>query len=234
MRRAERLFRIIQHLRDGRLVTAAQLAERMEVAERTIYRDIADMKMNGVPIDGERGVGYIMRAGFDLPPLMFTSDELKALTVGALLVRAWGGNAMSDAIEQALAKIEAVLPSERRGAIEPVAIHAPGYEMAPKARAMLDQFNRAITERQLLSLDYRDANGKPTTRDVEPLALWFWGKVWTLIAWCRLRRDFRMFRVDRVISAQTGPVFEQATGRTLADFHKMLEDACIAPGQLLH
>ena len=112
MRRADRLFQIVQHLRGGRLVTAAQLALRLEVSPRTIYRDIADLIGSGVPVDGEAGVGYVMRAGFDLPPLMFTRDEVVALVAGARLIRAFGGAAMARASEEALVKINAVLPRQ--------------------------------------------------------------------------------------------------------------------------
>ena len=102
MRRADRLFQIVQYLRGGRLVTAEQLAERLEVSRRTIYRDVADLIGSGVPIEGEAGVGYVMRAGYDLPPLMFTNDEVAALVAGARLVRAWGGTAMAEAAQEAL------------------------------------------------------------------------------------------------------------------------------------
>ena len=119
MRRADRLFQIVQHLRGGRLVTARTLAERLEVSERTIYRDVADLLASGVPIDGEAGVGYILRSGFDLPPLMFTRDELAALTLGARFVKAWGGARLALAAEEALVKIEAVLPeTEKRAGAE--------------------------------------------------------------------------------------------------------------------
>lgn len=114
MRRADRLFQIVQFLRDGRLTTAAKLSEKLEVSERTIYRDIADLIGTGVPIDGEAGVGYIMREGYDLPPLMFTRSENVAPTAGARLIRAWGGTAMAEAAEDALVKIRAVLPEDAR------------------------------------------------------------------------------------------------------------------------
>src|SRR5688500_13980819 len=114
MRRADRLFQIVQYLRGGRLVTARRLAERLEVSERTIYRDVADLVGSGVPIDGEAGVGYILRSGFDLPPLMFTRAELAALTLGARFVRAWGGAEHAAAAEEALIKIEAVLPEPEK------------------------------------------------------------------------------------------------------------------------
>ncbi len=110
MRRADRLFQIVQSLRGGRLVTARQLSERLEVSERTIYRDVADLVGSGVPVEGEAGVGYILRDGFDLPPLMFTRDEIVALVAGARLIRAWGGQDMARAAEEALVKITAFLP----------------------------------------------------------------------------------------------------------------------------
>lgn len=114
MRRADRLFQIVQYLRGGRLLTAQMLAERLEVTKRTVYRDVADLIGSGVPIEGEAGVGYVMRAGYDLPPLMFSSDEIVALVAGARMIRAWGGTQMALAAEEALVKIEAVLPDEAR------------------------------------------------------------------------------------------------------------------------
>ncbi|MBF9061373.1 HTH domain-containing protein, partial [Rhodobacterales bacterium HKCCSP123] len=122
MRRADRLFRIVQHLRGGRLVTAQALAERLEVSTRTIYRDIADLQGSGVPVEGEAGVGYVMAAGFDLPPLMFTRDEVTALVAGARLLQAFGGAEMGRAAEEALEKIRAVLPEAERGPARDVAL----------------------------------------------------------------------------------------------------------------
>ncbi|MCZ6511353.1 MAG: HTH domain-containing protein, partial [Alphaproteobacteria bacterium] len=124
MRRADRLFQIVQYLRGGRLTTAARLAETLEVSERTIYRDIADLQASGVPIDGEAGVGYVMRNGYDLPPLMFTRDEIVALVAGARLIRAWGGAAMARAAEEALVKIGSVLPEAELARANQVEIHA--------------------------------------------------------------------------------------------------------------
>ena len=109
MRRADRLFRIVRILRGGRLQTARMLAQKLEVSERTIYRDVSDLQTSGMPIEGEAGVGYTLRRDLDLPPLMFTRDELTALVLGARLVRAWGGAASTVAADQALQRIEAVL-----------------------------------------------------------------------------------------------------------------------------
>ena len=198
MRRADRLFQIVQYLRGGRLTTAARLAETLEVSERTIYRDIADLQASGVPIDGEAGVGYVMRNGYDLPPLMFTRDEIVALVAGARLIRAWGGAAMARAAEEALVKIESVLPDAERARANQVEIHAIAQEMTPQVRLRIDEIEHAVEERRRLALAYIDAEDRTTERTVRPLGLWFWGKVWTLVAWCELRNDFRMFRLDRI------------------------------------
>jgi predicted DNA-binding transcriptional regulator YafY len=224
MRRADRLFRIVQHLRGGRLLTAAKLARTLEVSERTIYRDIADLQASGVPIDGEAGVGYVMRAGYDLPPLMFTRDEIVALVAGARLIRAWGGAAMARAAEEALVKIESVLPAAERARANQVEIHAIAPEMTADVRARIDEIERAVEARRRLTLSYTDAEQRLTERAVRPLGLWFWGKVWTLVAWCELRDDFRMFRLDRIaaMDVEAGS-FRPERGKTLADFYRTME-----------
>ncbi|MEM9619867.1 MAG: YafY family protein [Pseudomonadota bacterium] len=231
MRRADRLFQIVQHLRGGRLITAMQLSEKLEVSERTIYRDIADLQSSGVPIDGEAGVGYLMRDGYDLPPLMFTRDEIVALVAGARLLRAWGGAAMARAAVEALVKIETVLPDAERSRAAQVEIHAMAPEMTEDVRERIDVMDRAIEKRIRLELSYRDAGQQPTERVVRPLGLWFWGKVWTLIAWCELRDDFRMFRLDRIADMRvTGDAFRHERGKMLADFYRAMEDCDLAQG----
>ena len=221
MRRADRLFQIVQHLRGGRLVTARQLAERLEVSERTIYRDVADLIGSGVPVEGEAGVGYIMRSGFDLPPLMFTRDEIVALVAGARLIRAWGGLQMAEAAEEALVKIGAVLPEEERTKAETVQVHA--FHITPldaATRARLDRLEQATDRRRRLDITYTDENGAPTERIIRPLGLWFWGKVWTLVAWCELRQGFRMFRVDRITSEEDAGAFNPEADKSLTAFYK--------------
>src|SRR5690606_6151397 len=175
MRRADRLFQIVEHLRGGRLVTAQKVGGWLEVSERTIYRDIADLQSTGVPIDGEAGVGYMMREGFDLPPLMFTRDEIVALVAGARMVRAFGGAAMARAAEEALVKIGAVLPDAEKDRIARTEIHAPMWVVSDADRAHIDRIERAVEKREVLTLDYRDEAGRPSARDVRPLGLWFWG-----------------------------------------------------------
>ncbi len=221
MRRADRLFRIVQKLRRGRLVTAAALAEELEVSERTVYRDMRELMAAGLPVEGEAGVGYVLRGSLDLPPLAFSRAELEALEVGARLVRAWGGGELATAAAQALDKIRAALPdgAERDDPL----LFAPG-EIPTEVRRTLDAVRAAVNGRRVLALVYRDAEGRPSRRRVRPLGLFFWGKVWTLAAWCELREDFRHFRIDRMDEAKATPErFEDTPGRTLADF---LAQAC--------
>ncbi|MEC8042194.1 MAG: YafY family protein [Pseudomonadota bacterium] len=225
MRRADRLFQIVQYLRGGRLVTAAQLAEKLEVTPRTIYRDVADLIGSGVPIEGEAGVGYLMRDGYDLPPLMFTSDEIVALVAGARLLRAFGGAKMAASAEEALVKINAVLPDTARARSEAVQVHAiNAEEMTPELRNRIDQIEAAVNAQLLLHMAYADEDQRPSQRVVRPLGLWFWGKVWTLVSWCELRQDFRMFRIDRIQTLQEGDRFKPLPGQTLRDFYR--RDAC--------
>jgi predicted DNA-binding transcriptional regulator YafY len=224
MRRADRLFQIVQHLRGGRLVTAQMLSGRLEVSERTIYRDIADLQSTGVPIDGEAGVGYIMREGYDLPPLMFTRDEIVALVAGARMVQAFGGATIARAAAEALVKIGAVVPQDGRERIRQTAINVPDVVVSEAVRGALDGLDRAIDGREVLTLDYRDVEDRPTTRDIRPLGLTFWGKVWTLIAWCEMRNDFREFRIDRIAAMKdAGRVFKPQRGRTLTDYYRLIE-----------
>lgn len=219
MRRADRLFQIVQHLRGGRLVTAQTLAERLEVSRRTIYRDVADLIGSGVPIEGEAGVGYVMRAGYDLPPLMFTEEEIVALVAGARLIRAWGGQSMAAGAEEALVKISAVLSGTARDRAETVNVHAIPYGAPTDSeRALIDRLESASQSRLRVQMSYADAEGRSTDRVVRPLGLWFWGKVWTLVAWCELRDDFRMFRIDRIGSVTTMDRFPADRDKSLMAF----------------
>ncbi|PZO79090.1 MAG: DNA-binding transcriptional regulator [Mesorhizobium amorphae] len=232
MRRADRLFDIVQHLRGGRLVTARTLSERLEVSERTIYRDIADLQSSGVPIEGEAGVGYVLRAGFELPPLMFTRDEVAALVAGARMVQGFGGAAMARAAAEALVKIGAVLPENQRDRVGRMEIHAFPHAVPDAERLMLDRLDRAADRHEVLEIAYRDEAGRASLRIVRPLGLSFWGKVWTLVAWCELRDDFRVFRVDRITAMEScARFFRPERGRTLLDFFKQMEacDALEAP-----
>lgn len=221
MRRADRLFQIVQYLRGGRLTTAAQLAEKLEVSERTIYRDIADLIGSGVPVEGEAGVGYVMRAGYDLPPLMFTQDEIAALVAGARLIRAWGGLQMAASAEEALVKINAVLPDAAKAQAERVQIHAFQFGGSEEVRARLDRIEAAVNGRIALDVSYATEDGTESRRRLRPLGLYFWGKVWTLVAWCELREDFRSFRIDRMTEVAEADIFREERGKSLQAFYDM-------------
>lgn len=219
MRRADRLFRIVQLLRSGRLQTARNLAEKLQVSHRTIYRDVQDLQLSGVPITGEAGVGYTLRRDFDIPPLMFDREEITALVLGARMVEAWGGTQLTQAANRALRKIEAVLPPALRENIDDVLLYAPGFRAPEDLRRKLDQLHTAAQEQQVVLVAYTREDGEPSVRRLHPLALYFWGGVWTLAAWCEMRNDFRSFRVDRVQHAETlTEKFAPKAGQTLADF----------------
>ncbi len=219
MRRADRLFRIVQLLRSGGLRTARSLAERLEVSERTIYRDVRDLQLSGMPIRGEAGIGYTLRRDLDLPPLMFTREELTALLLGARLVKAWGGTASVQAAGEALARIEAVLPPDLRDRLATVHLYAPGFQMPTAHRDLLDRLQAACADRLILAITYNSLDCKITTRTVHPLALYFWSGVWTLAAWCNLREGFRVFRLDRIESCTDAEQhFKPHRGQSLEDF----------------
>jgi predicted DNA-binding transcriptional regulator YafY len=219
MRRADRLFDILQHLRGGRLVTARRLAERLEVSERTIYRDIADLQASGVPIDGEAGVGYLLRSGFELPPLMFTETEIEAVAFGLRMAAAWGGARLAAAANEALVKVEAVLPDKLAARLVETRLYAvQGIILSKEDRMRLDVVHDAINARRRLEITYQNEGGERSERVVRPLALYYWGRVWTLAAWCELRNDFRSFRPDRFVTLEAGASFPRERGRELADF----------------
>jgi predicted DNA-binding transcriptional regulator YafY len=224
MRRADRLFAIVQYLRGRRLTTAAQLARWLEVSERTVYRDIADLAGSGVPVDGEAGVGYRIRAGFDLPPLMFSFDEIDALAIGARFVEAWGGPKLAIGARSALAKIAAALPADKRIALERSPLFAPGFFVDPKPGERLDALRHAIAEQRFAKLHYTDATERITERRVRPLGLYFWGDAWTLAAWCELRQDFRNFRLDRIAAVELAAGrFPDEPGKRLEDFLRKMQ-----------
>ena len=221
MRRADRLFRIVNLLRQGRVVTAGRLAEKLQVSERTVYRDVRDLQLSGAPIEGEPGVGYTLRRDFDLPPLMFTAKELTALVLGARLVEAWGGAESVVAAEAAIQRIEAVLPPELRDRLDAIQMYAPGFRMKMAERVRLDLLHAACVERRRVSMAYVKEHGEASTRVVRPLGLYFWSGVWTLVAWCEMREDFRVFRVDRISDEVVGEAtFTQKRGQRLADYLK--------------
>jgi predicted DNA-binding transcriptional regulator YafY len=203
----------------GRVLTARTLAERLEVSERTIYRDIQDLAASGVPIEGEAGVGYVLRRGYQVPPLMFNEEELQALVFGADVAKAWGDADMARAADSILAKIDAVLPERLRPALDMHRLVVPDTSMSEQSSAMLGEVREAINRRVRLFLDYRDAAEQSTERIVWPLTLLYWGRSWTLGAWCELRQDFRSFRIDRIIELNVlNSGFPDEPGKRLEDY----------------
>jgi len=217
MRRADRLFRLVQLVRGRRLSTADFIAQRLEVSARTVYRDIADLQLQGVPIEGEAGVGYRMRAGFDLPPLMFTRDEAQALVATVRLAQQWLDAPLAAHAESALSKIIAVLPAASQAAVQSIALYAP-YGGAAETRARLEPLRLAIEARRKVLLRYTDLKDVASQRLVRPLACLYWGDHWTLAAWCEQRSAFRNFRVDRITGLDVlDERFRDEPGKTLAD-----------------
>lgn len=223
MRRADRLFQIAQYLRGRRLTTARQLADWLSVSERTIYRDIRDLSVSGVPVEGEAGIGYRIKPGFDLQPLMFSPDEIDALVIGMRMVQAWGGPQLAASSAAALAKITLALPKEKRAFVEATAMFAPAFHIDPLHGKRLEEIRQAIARRCKLRIEYGDVDGKVSQRTVWPLALYFFGGIWLIAAWCELRDDFRSFRLDRVRELDTTDTYPDTQGRRLADFVRAVQ-----------
>jgi predicted DNA-binding transcriptional regulator YafY len=209
MRKAARLFEIIQILRLARgPVTAAEMASRMEVTQRSLYRDIAALQAMRVPIEGERGIGYVLRPGFTLPPLNFSIEETEALVLALALLARTGDSEMKAAAARVEQKLAAALPPPLRQTLGARALHAWGTVMQPPSGIDLAQLRRAIREELKLAMTYRDAEGRESRRIIRPLALIYYSETANIVAWCEMRQDIRHFRTERVIeSALTGEAF---------------------------
>lgn len=226
MRRSDRLFELITILRDGRLHRARDIAERLEVSLRTIYRDMETLQASGLPVEGERGVGYMLTAPVTLPPLNLTLTELEALHFGLAVVSEAADAELQKAAVSLSAKIDAVVPEDRIEppggwgfAVYPFADAARGFRHMPALRG-------AIRARQKLEIAYTDLEGTTSQRTIRPLQMEYWGRVWTLTCWCELRNDFRVFRIDRIETIDILPeLFTDEPGRTLADYLDRVGDA---------
>lgn len=203
MRKASRLFEIIQILRVARRpITAAAIAERLEVTVRSIYRDIAALQAMRVPIDGERGVGYILRPGFDLPPLMFTIEETEAVVLGLALIERTGDRELTEAAKKVANKIAAAVPPPLRQLVSARSLHAWG-PIAPQPQNIdFTMIRRAIRDEEKLDIDYRDEQGRITQRIIRPLALIYYLDAAVIVGWCELREAIRNFRLDRTQSCR--------------------------------
>lgn len=219
MRRADRLFEIIQILRRRKLARARDLAEKLEVSERTVYRDIRDLMASGVPIEGEAGIGYVLRKGFDLPPLMFDEQEIEALVLGARIVESWADPKLAEAAGNVIAKVETVIPERLRRHMAETALLAPTNHFMEPIAVDPSALRNAIRRRLKVHLGYRDGGDRRTERTVRPLALAFYGPVWLLASWCELRQDFRSFRLDRISRMRVlADTFDPEPGRSIQDF----------------
>ena len=228
MRRTDRLFDLIQILRDGRLHRASEIASRLEVSVRTIWRDMATLMASGLPVEGERGVGYILRAPITLPPLMLNAAELEALRLGVRLVAEGADPGLARAARGLATKIAAVTPAPPTPEVDDLFVFT-GTE-AHRAAPHLPVIRAAIRGHERLTISYIDISGAESHRDIRPLQLEFWGRVWTLAAWCEARGDFRAFRVDRIVAVTpTGETFAAEPGKTLADYKARHADAPPSP-----
>lgn len=222
MARTDRLFDLIQILRDGRLHRAQDLAARLRVSTRTVWRDMATLMASGLPVEGERGVGYILRAPITLPPMVLTADEMEALRLGVRLVAEGADAGLARAARHLAAKIAAVAPQHATQPEEDELFVFPG-DQAQRAAPHLPTIRAAIRSHERLTITYLDPEGRQTHRDIRPLHLELWGRVWTLAAWCEARNDFRSFRVDRIVALEpTGETFPDEPGRRLADYRARL------------
>lgn len=217
MRRAERLFRLVRELRSRSVSRAEDLATYFEISVRTVYRDIAHLQASGLPIDGEAGVGYILRPGFDLPAMTFTFEQLDALAIGLSFVEVAGDASLCQAAQEVRAKLQAALPDPEKRKLE----NAPLFASRRQGRAtpILTTVRRAIREVEVLRLQYGDGEGNHTERRVRPLAIWAFTDGWLFVGWCELRKDFRAFRLDRIsVIEETGDHFTDEPGKNLPTY----------------
>jgi predicted DNA-binding transcriptional regulator YafY len=199
MRKAARLFEIIQMLRRAkRPVTAAMIATELEVTARSVYRDVVALQAMRVPIEGARGLGYILRPGFDLPPLMFSIEETEAVVLALALVQRLGDPEMTAAAQRVAAKIHAAVPAPLGAALERGALLAWGDRLPPSVSADAARIRRAIRDEEALDIVYRDERGEASERRIRPLALIYYTSTLVVVAWCELRRAIRHFRLDRI------------------------------------
>lgn len=215
MRRADRLMQLIQILRDGTLHKAADLAAATHVSLRTIYRDMETLAASGVPIEGERGIGYRVTAAITLPPLNLTMTEVEALHLGLLAVREGGDAELSVAAARLSTKLDAVMPENRSRAPQGYGLAVYPFADAARGFQHLPSLRQAIRTRQKLALTMQGAE-----RTVRPLQLDYWGRLWTCVVWCEKSRDFDEIRVDAISALRILPsLFVNEAGKSLSDFN---------------
>ncbi len=226
MRRADRLFDVIQVLRSARKpVTAAAIADELEVTVRTIYRDVATLQARRVPIEGAPGLGYVLRKGFDLPPLMFTVDEIEAITVGARLVRRLRDSELQQAAARVLDKVTVVLPASLRSHVDSAPFYVSSGSAVTPSGVDAAQVRSAIRDRRKMRIAYLDEKNRRTRRTVWPLAMAYYVDVTLVGAWCELRKDFRNFRVEQIAASRVlAARFQDHNGQLLAKWLALPKD----------
>ncbi len=225
MRRAERLFRLVNEMRSRAISRAEDLAQKFEVSTRTIYRDIAHLQASGLPIEGEAGVGYLLRPGFDLPNVTFTHEQVDALAVGLSFVESLNDPGLAAAAREVRAKLQASMPHPEARKL----VDAPYFSHRPKTGAAphVSHLRQAIRKRLIVQINYQNAEGIATSRSIRPLAIWNLPEGWMFSGWCDLRQGFRTFRLDRIASLTlTAQAFEDDPTKNLHAF--MAQDSCDA------
>jgi predicted DNA-binding transcriptional regulator YafY len=232
--RTTRLFALLQLLRGRkRPITAAALADELGISERTVYRDIAELSAQGAPIEGEAGLGYVLRPGLFLPPLMLGGDETEAIVLGLRYVDQRGDDILSHAAREALAKVGAVLsPAAQEALRNPVALPGPGGLRFPENTVELRWLRAAIKAQAKLEIVYEDAAGARTRRIVWPLALGFANEARVLMAWCETREAYRTFRTDRIAAAERRDRYPGHRTALLAEWRAAMDAEAVAPDKI--
>jgi predicted DNA-binding transcriptional regulator YafY len=223
MTKAERLLQLVTYMRSRRTaVTAKTLADRLNVSERTIYRDIQSLVLTGIPVEGEAGIGYLLKSETSIAPLMFSEAEIEAIVLGMRLVKSWGDDETIHHADTALTKIRSVLSEPMMHRLN----HRSTPFLVPESNRLgrvkfSETIRQAIQNKKTILIDYTDVKQEVSTRELEPLGLVFWGRSWTLAAWCLLRKDYRSFRLDRIIDltiTDRDLEFTEHTLQTYIDF----------------
>ncbi len=218
MNRSTRMFEIIQLLRSSkRSLTAQQLADALEVTRRTIYRDIVALQGMRVPIDGEAGIGYIMRPGFDLPPLMFTAEEVEAIAVGLSLLGRTGDTALETVAESVVRKISDVLPEDNPYGLISQSVFTSNWHSIPTSAVEPALIREAIRDQRKLNIEYTDVEKRASTRVILPLVLLYYVDSLVIAAWCELRKDYRHFRMDRITHCDVTDQYFVESGNQLRE-----------------
>ena len=219
MRRADRLFQLIVLLGRRRSVTGEKLAERLGVSLRTVYRDVRDLSLSGVPIQGEAGVGFRLSAGYQLPPLMFTPEEIQALVFGARLVQSCADEGLQAAADSAIAKVDATLPASLKHWMDDPGLLVPDFRVSREVKLTLRALRTAVSGKSVVMFRYTQGDGSVIAPRMNPLCLRYLAGTWTLGGWSLSESAFRVFRVYRIEKLEIGPErFGHHPGRTVSDF----------------